>query len=187
MNLKLAFPTIALILATSTHAWGQKDVVLPDSCGKGEVKFDVEKHKGSPPPAPPAEGKARIVFIETWHRPSYEHGNLTVRFGLDGAWVGAASFDSYFTIDIAPGEHHLCASAQHSFGMPKSMQKDMIGMAAFTAEPGKIYYFDFKVEAVYAGIPGAPGSFSSSFAKVEDEDGKFLVKSSDLATSKPGK
>jgi hypothetical protein len=187
MNLKLALPLIALTLATSAPAWAEKGLILPDSCGKDDVKFDVEKHKGSPPPAPPAEGKAQIVLIETWHRPSFEHGNLTVRFGLDGAWVGAAGFDSYFTIDVAPGEHHFCASAQHTFGMTSAIQKSMIGMLTFTAEAGKVYYVDFKVESVYAGGPATPGSFSSSFAKAEDEDGKFLVKSSDLATSKPGK
>lgn len=36
---------------------------LPDACGDDKVQFDVKTAKNQPSPAPPAAGKAQIVFI----------------------------------------------------------------------------------------------------------------------------
>ncbi len=33
----------------------------------------------------------------------------TVKWGVDGNWVGATQRDTYFYLSVDPGEHHLCA------------------------------------------------------------------------------
>ncbi len=197
--MKLKFALLSFVLATSASAFASK-IVLPDSCGKEDIKFDVEKHKGGAPPVPPSEGHAQIVLIETMHR-GLGYPDYTTRFGLDGTWIGAAKADSYFTFDIAPGEHHLCSSVQNAFNLPARIQKDMIGMTTFTAEAGKVYYYEFKIDLqssqsmVTVTNPGGGMSngtashvtVGSGLSKLEDEEGRYRVKASDLATSKPKK
>src|SRR5579875_3797645 len=94
---------VAFILLTSSFAFtARAAVVLPDACGKNEVKFDVRAEKSSSSPASPGEGQAQIVFLETLHKPANVLVKPTVRFGVDGAWVGASKADSYFTVSVQP-------------------------------------------------------------------------------------
>jgi hypothetical protein len=90
----------SLVCAVPAHA----KTILPDACGDDSVKLDVTTKKNQPAPAPPEAGKAQIVFSES--------GGLIARFGMDGSWVGANDRDSYFAVEVAPGEHHLCLSFQ---------------------------------------------------------------------------
>jgi hypothetical protein len=141
---------------------------LPDACGNDKVKFDVTTQKGQP--ASPTAGKAEIVFIEDQneeHNPW--HPWDTVRFGVDGAWVGADKGNSYFTLDVAPGLHHLCASwqGQNSFDL-----------APIAAKAGKVYYFGADVtESKYYDHFG--------LSQLNDDQGKYRVKVWQLSTSKP--
>jgi len=174
----------ALTLASAAHA---SRTVLPDACGDDKVHYDVEAKKDQPAPAAPADGKAQIVFIETLNRPSFWTGahvsDITTRFGMDGAWVGAARSNTYFTLDIAPGTHKLCTSVKGN--------KDMIAMTSFTAEAGKTYYYEFKIEPtvshgqvmVSGGATGASTSvtLNSSFKSLDEDEGKFRIKASALA------
>ncbi len=182
MDTKYALLALALTLTSAVPAWAGA-TILPDACGNDKVSFDVTKQKAKTPPTAPGEGKAQVIFIETMHRPSFFSGSIvgdrTTRFGLDGAWVGATKSNSYFTVDIAPGEHHMCLSVKGS--------KDMIETAAFTAEAGKIYYFEYKIDVTVthngsAGHPHSESSIDPAMSKLEEDQGKFRVKSSDLST-----
>jgi hypothetical protein len=62
---------------------------------------------------------------------------VTTKIGLDGTWVGADQHNSYFSISVEPGEHHVCANRQSHF----AMANQMVALAHFTAEAGKVYYF----------------------------------------------
>ena len=110
----------AFFLCASLACAGQaRAATLPDSCGADNVKFDVTTEKNQAAPAGPAEGKAQIVFIENESQMIGAGMYATVRFGMDGAWVGANYGNSYFALTVDPGVHHLCASWQSSLGMLK--------------------------------------------------------------------
>jgi len=193
MNLKyrLAVSILVGLLTTSAHA-GAK--ILPDACGNDAVKFDVKTEKGQPAPAPPEEGKAQIVFIA-----AIPSGTI-VRYGIDGSWAGANKGDSYFSVSIAPGEHHLCAANLKSFMFPAGF----LGTGSMTAEAGKVYYFEFKVTAVGGGggggvVAGGPsagqpvvgggggGSVSADLIMVTEDEGKYRVKTFPVSTFTPKK
>lgn len=120
----------------------------PASCGSQAVKFDVKTVKSrKAPPAAPAPGKAEIVFLESENEMIGPFMYATVRFGVDGAWVGADKGTSYFSVDVAPGVHDLCANWQSDF----PQQNKNVDLTSFTAIQGKVYYFsaDLKVVSRY--------------------------------------
>lgn len=168
--------------------------ILPDSCGDDSVKFDVKSEKDQPPPAGPTAGKAQIIFIEN----SPNDGTPTVRFGMDGAWVGANKGNSYFTLLVDPGVHHLCISWQTA----QKRLKKSIDVASFTAEAGKIYYYAAEISTfggsmgeVVPMTPTATGGMTAAhtvggrapdisfgLAVLDEDMGKFRVKAEKLAT-----
>lgn len=178
-------PFVVAILAASfagtAHA-KNKERVLPDACGSDAVQFDLASHKADTVPPPPADGKAQIVFIQTLTVKNYHvfhHGisDFTARFGLDGAWVGAAGDNSYITVDVAPGEHHLCGSVQ---GSNKAFQ-DMVGATSLNAEAGKVYYYEFKVLVLVERSI----FYNTTFQAIEPDEGKFRVKAYSLSVATP--
>jgi hypothetical protein len=185
MNPRLAVLFLCASLLPAAQAWSK--TILPDSCGDDKITFDVQTQKDQPAPAPPAAGKAQIVLIEsldkTWG--CLGCGTPSTRFGMDGAWIGANQGSSYFTLDVAPGEHHLCVGWQSVFGH----LKQMVGMTTFTAEAGKVYYFEAKaVLHVHSyGDNSRETDRDLNFVQVNDEEGKYRIKASKLATFTPKK
>jgi hypothetical protein len=199
---------IVLLAAGLTTAPAWATTILPDACGSDKEKFDVTATKpaDATPAIAPVDGKARVVFIETVINTGYLLGGpgFTTRFGVDGKWVGAASNNSYFTLDLEPGVHHLCSAVQGTFSAPK----DKIGISSFTAEAGKIYYIAYMItnkasghSGVFVGggtAPGSPGTppapptyvpgnahvdSSNGLFFLDEDEGKFRVKSSKISTS----
>ncbi len=164
-------------LAFAAHA---RATVLPDACGDDSVQFDVKTQDNQPPPAPPPAGKAQIVFIENEKQPIgaifVKLMYATVRFGMDGAWVGANYNNSYFTVTVDPGVHHLCASWQSAL----SRIEKNVDVASFTAEPGKVYYFAADVKVIPTGENTADITFALS--QIDEDKGKYRVKAWKLAT-----
>ena len=157
--------------------------VLPDACGDEKTTFNVSTKEVDSPVEPPPEGKARIVFIETFDHTALMTGETT-RFGVDGTWVGANRGDSYFVVDLAPGEHHLCANWQ---------KKKDAGVLSLSVEAGKTYYYQARVRKVKNQAHGFAGGQSVTVGQVErgfeagilpDDEGKFRVKASKLSTWK---
>jgi hypothetical protein len=177
---------VLLLLVFLSIAIGSSATTLPDSCGSDNVQFDVKTQKHPPAPAAPAQGKAQIVFLEAMDRNlgCWTCGSPTSRIGMDGAWVGANQGNSWFAIDVAPGEHHLCTDWQSAFGTLKKK----IGMAEFTAEAGKTYYFEVKVKIKEVGSGNSSDvDRDLDFAQISDDEGKFRMQSAALATSAPRK
>ncbi len=145
----------------------------PSSCGDAQVKFEVTRQARPPAPAPPAAGKAQVIFLENELQPVGPFMHATVRFGLDGSWVGADNGTSYFVADIAPGVHHLCTSWQSSVG---SLKKN-VQLALFDAAPGKVYYFEARV---------APSKYLVLFDlfQLNEDEGKYMVTLAKRATFK---
>lgn len=166
-------PSSALVLLCASLALAPqaRARVLPDACGDDKIKFDVTTQKDQPTPAPPQAGKAQIVFIEDQNEAHNPFNPWeTVRFGMDGVWVGANKGNSYFTLDVAPGTHHLCASWQ---GGTKGFD-----LAPVTAEPGKVYYFA-------AEVTDSKYYYHMGLSQLNDDQGKYRVKAWKLSTSKP--
>jgi len=101
------------------------------------VKFDVTTAEGQTAPATTEAGKAQIILSKRKTKGSRWLAMRTIRFGMDGAWVGANNGNSYFALTVDPGVHHLCASWQSSLGTFKKN----IDLTSFTAEAGQVYYF----------------------------------------------
>jgi hypothetical protein len=165
----------ALVLCASLACAGRVwATTLPDSRGDDKVKFDVKTEAGQPLPAGPAEGKAEIVFIENENQKVTPFHSATVRFGMDGAWVGANKGDSYFVLTVAPGVHHLCASWQSDLG---TLKKD-VKATSFTAEAGQVYYFAGEIVA-------SRDTVIFNFSELNEDEAKYQLKSLKLSTSKP--
>lgn len=160
--------------------------ILPDACGDDDVKFKVEVKKGQPPPAGPSAGKAQVVFIEGEDKRIDSLHHALIRFGLDGAWVGANYGDSYFTVDVQPGEHHLCADIEAP-AVSKGTSKHALEVKTFTAEAGKMYYFLANVGHDRGGgiFNFSPTTWVTfSFSAINEEQGAYRVKTSQFATWK---
>ncbi|MGA7226277.1 MAG: hypothetical protein WA603_13510 [Candidatus Acidiferrales bacterium] len=135
----------------------------------------MSKQKSQAGPTGPAEGKAQIVFIENENQMMGLGMYATVRFGMDGAWVGANYGNSYFALTVDPGVHHLCASWQSSL---KSLKKN-VELTSFTAEPGHVYYFAAQVTVA------SRDNAIFGLSQLNEDEGKYRVEESKLSTSKP--
>jgi len=148
---------------------------LPESCGDDKVKFGVKTESDRPVPAPPTGGMAQIVLIENENEMVAPFSNATVRFGIDGNWVGANNGNSYFAVLVAPGVHHLCANWQSSLD---TFAKN-VGLTSLTAEAGQTYFFGAQVTVNGRNTP------TFAFSQLNDDEGKWRVKTQKLSTAKP--
>jgi hypothetical protein len=164
---------VFFLLAFSTAA--QEKTVPPwlSACGPSDVKFDVNKFQ-TKSPAEPQPSKALVYVVEDTGHSEKECllGCITVRVGLDGAWVGANQGTTQFSFSVEPGEHHLCANWQSKLGRLSAIHS----LANFTAEPGKVYYFRTRVWA------GDKVPFLD-LDPVNSDQGRYLVATSSLALS----
>ncbi len=108
------------------------------ACGNTNINFDVSVGDAQPAATQSKPGKAQVYFIQD-DGPWGERQHFTLRVGIDGAWVGAYKQNSYFSIFVDPGEHHVCANVQTTYAVASAT-----ALAHFTAEPGKVYYFRTK-------------------------------------------
>jgi hypothetical protein len=111
-------------------------------CGPNEGGFDVKTDKHQHPTGTVQADKALVyVFADTAiDNVSFHVGGLTTRVGLDGAWIGANNFRSYFFFSVDPGDHRICTSQQSKI---ESRTKTSAA-TSLTAEAGKVYYFRTK-------------------------------------------
>jgi len=168
--------SLSIVSSIQTQA-----ATLPDACGNDKVKFDITLQKNSPAPAAPDPGKGQIIFVEASKKPPAigcmgQCGNVA-RYGVDGVWVGATKDNSYFTLSLDPGEHHLCAV------LGKEVDAE-----ALTVEAGKVYYFEvnYNAEGTQYGTPDKPNyqiKKNVAFSLLKEDEGKYRVKASDLSTA----
>jgi hypothetical protein len=196
MNRMMIF-VLLMCLALTPSARAKKNV-LPDACGDDKAEFHVSVVDDHTQELKAQEGKALLVIVEEGES---NHFDLTTRYGIDGTWVGATHGSSYFLVQLAPGEHHLCVSPQKHFGFTGTMREHLISMTPFTAEAGKVYFFGGKESAT--GTPGqsvyvppaagssAPGQYAHTagsatlvvdYGFMSEDEGKYRVKVGKLAT-----
>jgi hypothetical protein len=133
--MKIAF--IALLFAASAFAL-KPPAALPAACGSPDVFLKVKLDKSQHTLARPEPGKATVYLMKDSGGQDFGLGDVTIRIGLDGVWVGANKDDSWFSDSVALGEHHVCAQIQP---ISERLMDNPVELAHFTAEVGKVYYF----------------------------------------------
>jgi hypothetical protein len=129
---------VVIVIFLAASAFGQQDSGAPAAaCGPKGAGFAVKLDESQHMLAEPEPGKALVYFVQDVGEVNCFGSCLTTKIGLDGAWVGANQHNSYFSVSVMPGEHHVCANPQSRVGWISRR----VGLAHFTAEAGKVYYF----------------------------------------------
>ncbi len=104
---------------------------MTQACGPANQEFDVKSANDANFDPTTAPGKALVYFLQD-DRFYASRPRPTVKWGIDGAWVGATQSDALIAVVVDPGEHHVCSAWQGG---------GEAALAHFTAESGKTYYF----------------------------------------------
>jgi hypothetical protein len=166
---------IVMLLAVSAFAQRESGP-LAAACGPKGTSFNVKPDESPHPPAQPEPGKALVYFIQDIGEVNCFGGCMTTKIGLDGAWVGAHQHNSYFSVSVEPGEHHVCANPQSHVGWISRK----VALAHFTAEAGKVYYFRTR-----GFMSGSGGQLLFDLDPVDSDQAKYLIASYPLSVSQP--
>ncbi|HVU47663.1 MAG TPA: hypothetical protein VHD85_16150 [Terracidiphilus sp.] len=174
----MKFLSVALLLAaplcaqnTASNRNGQPNAKLPVTCGSEATHFGVKPDTGQHAIAPPEPGKARVYFI-------FDSGTVqgawlvlpVTKFAIDGAWVGAARGDSWFSVSVEPGEHRFCMALQSSFYSPRPE------FVHLNADAGKVYYYR-------ARIVISERILFLDLNPVDSDEGEYLIASFPMSVS----
>jgi hypothetical protein len=161
---------VALLFAVSAFAQ-DSSAGFPSACGAKKVSFNVKLDHAQHTLAQPEPGKARVYFIQNLGPHNYIG---VINVGLDGAWVGANRNNSYFSVSVGPGEHHVCENVKSRF----SQYGRLVELAHFTAEAGKVYYFRARLSL-------GENHPSLELDQVDSDQGNHLIASYPLSISQP--
>jgi hypothetical protein len=93
---------------------------------------------------------------------------------LDGTWAGANHGNSYFSVSVDPGEHHVCVTLQ------SSLVAQRVELAHFTAVADTAYYYRTRLVM-------SRSMELLELEPIDNDQGKYLVASFALAVSNPKK
>ena len=164
---------VVMLLAISAFSQDELAAAAP-ACGPKTAKFDVKRDASQHTSAQPEPGKALVYFVQDIGQVNCLGGCVTTKIGLDGAWAGAEQHNSYFSVSVEPGEHHVCANPQSRVGWVSRQ----VALAHFTAEAGKVYYFRTR-----SFLGGSQLLFDLD--PVDSDQAKYFVSSYPLSVSHP--
>jgi hypothetical protein len=168
--------TAVVLSAFSLPLIGQNQPApAPSVCGDLRVGLAVTLDNSRHTVAQPVPGKALIYFIQDIGLPALFRPDWTTKAGIDGKWVGANQRNSYFSVPVDPGVHHLCVSYQWRFS-PFS-RLSTVELAHLTAEAGKSYFYRVTI------IHSDGGPVSLILNPVDSDEGKYLVETYPRATA----
>jgi len=167
----------------ASPAFAQDSTVNPFAaagCGVNEIHFNVKTDIKQHPTAQPHSGKALVyVFVAAWSDYTAVHfGTPPTRFGIDGTWLGANGYRSYFFFPVEPGDHRLCTGVQSRF---EWVVKSSLAAISFTAEAGKTYYFRTKTPK------GQDTSGGRILVPVDPAEAQLLIATTAFSTFRPKK
>ncbi len=165
---------ILILLAASAFAQDQSPFVPGAACGPRNTNFDVKRDESQHTLAQPESGKARVYFVQDIGQVNCLGGCVTTKIALDGAWVGANQHNSYFSVSVEPGEHHVCANQQSHI----SYLSRLVALTHFTAEAGKVYYFRTRAF-------GGTNQVLFDLDAVDSDQAQYLIASYPLSVSHP--
>ncbi|MFP5234603.1 MAG: hypothetical protein ACLGSD_01765 [Acidobacteriota bacterium] len=168
---------VALFLFCTPLFAADRPAPPSSACGDMHVRLAVDLDNSAHGIPAPEHGKARVVFIQETGQVT-NWGYLTTRIGIDGKWVGANKKNSYFSVSVDPGEHHLCLALQSAFAR---FAPQVIQLEHVNAEAGAIYYYRSRI------IDSEHGPQYLVFDPVDSDEAKYLINSYPLSTSHPKK
>ena len=157
---------VIMFLASSAFAQVQS-AVAKAACGPDDTDFEIKLDKSKHALTQPEPGKARVYFIQDIGRVSCIGTCAKTKIGVDGTWVGAIRNNSYFSISVEPGEHHMCADSGKE-----------LALLHLNAEPGKSYYFR-------ARVFGSENQRLFDFDPLDSDQAQHLIASYPLSVSHP--
>jgi hypothetical protein len=166
--------TLVVMLLTVCAFAQEGSGAVATACGPKSTNFDAQRDESPHALAQPEAGKARIYFIQDIGLVHCLGACLTTKIGLDGAWVGADERNSYFSVSVDPGEHHVCANRQSHF----AYISHMVALVHFTAEAGKVYYFRTRSF-------GDKNQVLIDLDPVDSDQANYLIASYPLSVSHP--
>lgn len=158
---------IAVMVLTASALAQGPSVRVASACGPKNVSFDVKLDDSRHTAALPEPGRAMVYFIQDdgpWGK--YQH--YVLKIGVDGEWVGAYKKNSYFTVDLMPGDHHVCAAVQSTYPL-----RNYLALAHFTAEPGKTYYFHTQFFNGTSSLYPSPPYVQLDL--LDSDEGKYMI------------
>ncbi len=143
---------------------------IPAACGNIDGDFKVKLNKSEHAIAAPEPGKARVYFFHDAGT-DIKFAYPLVKVAIDGHSVGANHGNSYFSVSIDPGEHHVCSTLQSSF------VESRYELAHFNAEAGKTYYFRTRIFDTGDSI------LMLDLMQVDSDQGEYRVKVTPMSVS----
>jgi hypothetical protein len=116
---------------TTAEGKAQKAEWEKKACPQVDVKYDAETDKSVHPIPEPAAGKAMVFVI----RPTRFGQKIQTKLAMDGQWVGSNRGNNYLHLEVEPGNHYVCSTAENK------------SVLSFKAEPGKTYYLQQKIKS----------------------------------------
>jgi len=138
--MRIALILVSLLFAMPAFAQDAPEAdasAVAPGCGTDNLKFAVKSNSSTHPVSKPEPGKALVYFIQD-DKYFFSRPRPTVKWGVDGNWVGATQANAYFVFSVDPGEHHLCSEWQTSVGPFVGRQASA---THFIAKPDHVYYF----------------------------------------------
>jgi len=163
---------VIIFLAITAIGQTKSGPTAPAACASKSASFDVKLDRSQHTLLPTESGKARVYFIQDFGFASCLGNCLTTKVGVDGTWIGANQNNSYFSVSVEAGEHHLCVNPQSRF----ATETRYVELAHFTAEPGKVYYFRTRTL-------GGNNNPVLDFEPVDSDQAEYLIASYPLSVS----
>jgi len=165
--------TVALLMLFAAAAFGQVAPADSSACGPAGISFKVNLDGSQRTLVQPEPGKARVYFIHDAGSGS-TLGYPMIKMAMDGAWVGANHGNSYFSVSVDPGEHHVCVTLQ------SSLVEQRVELAHFTAAADKVYFYRTRLVLSRAVE-------LLDLEPIDSDQGKYLIGSFPLSVSIPKK
>jgi hypothetical protein len=163
---------VAVLLAASAFAQTPSTAPTP-ACGPANASFKVKLDESHHMLEDHDPGKARVYFFQDAGT-NYTLGYPTVKVAIDGAWAGANHGNSYFSVSVEPGEHHVCVALQ------SSLVAQRVELMHFTAETEKVYYYRTRLVL-------SRGMELLELDPIDSDQGKYLIATFPLGVSSPKK
>ena len=173
---------LVVVLLFAGPAWAQDQAaaaLASAGCGPDKVQFDVKTDAKQHPEGQVEPGKALVYVFADERRDASVHyfGNPTVRLGVDGAWMGAIKYHSYFFFPVSSGGHRMCAGWQSDIARNAKVRT----AASFSVQAGEVYYFRLVSDRRQEREP------TMKIEPLDGAEGALLIASSAHSTSKTKK
>jgi hypothetical protein len=174
---KIKFLGFLVILLQAVSIAQAQSVRPPEeaACGPSDAKklavhTDRKRH-----PLGTVDPSRALIYI---FQESYVGPFLTLRYGLDGSWIGANHGDNgYFFSNVDAGDHHICGELQGPSGPTIFHPSLPVSVVGLSAKVGQVYYF-------LAQVASTNHDLHILVEPIGADEGKLLIARSGFSTWK---